>query len=130
MFPSRTKYGCTLRLIVSWTSGSAACTSSRTSRQIACCQSGSASMYWSTRGSWSDDAKPMAWRAGQQAYGVIVQADALLGLSTAIIAPTSRNAAPATFRPEVDVAGGVTRVLVEQLRAVDLSRLTEHVGRL
>jgi mRNA interferase MazF len=63
-------------------------------------------------------------------YGVIVQADALLGLSTAIMAPTSRSAAPATFRPAVVVAGDVTRVLVEQLRAVDLDRLTEHVGRL
>jgi mRNA interferase MazF len=63
-------------------------------------------------------------------YGVIVQADALLGLSTAIIAPTSRSAAAATFRPTVVVAGDVTRVLVEQLRAVDLNRLDEHVGRL
>jgi mRNA interferase MazF len=63
-------------------------------------------------------------------YGVIVQADALLGLSTAIIAPTSRSAAPATFRPEIDVAGDTTRVLVGQLRAVDLDRLDEHVGRL
>lgn len=63
-------------------------------------------------------------------YGVIVQADALLGLSTAIIAPTSPSAAPATFRPEVHAGGEPTRALVEQLRAVDLSRLAEHVGRL
>jgi mRNA interferase MazF len=63
-------------------------------------------------------------------YGVIVQADALLGLSTAIIAPTSRSAAPATFRPEILVAGDLTRVLVEQVRAVDLHRLGERVGRL
>jgi mRNA interferase MazF len=63
-------------------------------------------------------------------YGVIVQADALLGLSTAIIAPTSLSAAPATFRPEIHVAGNVTRALVEQLRAVDLHRLDEHVGTL
>lgn len=63
-------------------------------------------------------------------YGVIVQADALLGLSTAIIAPTSRSAAPATFRPEVNVGGESTRVLVEQLRTVDLDRLDQHVGRL
>jgi mRNA interferase MazF len=61
---------------------------------------------------------------------VIVQADELLGLSTAIVAPTSRSAAPATFRPEVEVAGDATRVLVEQLRAVDLDRLERHVGRL
>jgi mRNA interferase MazF len=63
-------------------------------------------------------------------YGVVVQAEALLGLSTVLIAPTSRGAAPATFRPEVEVAGEPTRVLVEQLRAVDLERLAELAGRL
>jgi mRNA interferase MazF len=61
-------------------------------------------------------------------YGVIVQADQLLGLSTAIVAPTSRGAAPATFRPEVQLAGERTRVLVEQLRAVDIERLGELAG--
>ncbi len=63
-------------------------------------------------------------------YAVIVQADELLGLSTAIVAPTSRSAAPATFRPEVEVAGQATRVLVEQLWAVDVDSLDRHVGRL
>jgi mRNA interferase MazF len=63
-------------------------------------------------------------------YGVIVQADQLLGLSTAIVAPTSRSAAPATFRPEIQLDGESTRVLVEQLRAVDLERLGELAGRL
>jgi len=63
-------------------------------------------------------------------YVVIVQADELLGLSTAIVAPTSRSAAPATFRPEVEIDGHPTRVLVEQLRAVDLDRLDRHAGRL
>jgi mRNA interferase MazF len=63
-------------------------------------------------------------------YAVIVQAGELLGLSTAIVAPTSRSAAAATFRPVITVAGDPTRVLVEQLRAVDVTRLTEHAGRL
>jgi mRNA interferase MazF len=63
-------------------------------------------------------------------YGVIVQATAMLGLSTVLIAPTSRSAAPATFRPEVEVAGELTRVLVEQLRAVDVERLGELAGQL
>lgn len=63
-------------------------------------------------------------------YGVIVQAEALLGLSTAIVAPTSRSAAPATFRPEIDLSGQRTRVLVEQLRAVDVERLDQLAGRL
>jgi mRNA interferase MazF len=62
-------------------------------------------------------------------YGVIVQAEQLLGLSTAIVAPTSRSAAPATFRPEIELAGEATRVLVEQLRAVDVERLGELAGR-
>ena len=61
---------------------------------------------------------------------MIVQADELLGLSTAIVAPTSRSAAPATFRPKVEIDGEPTRVLVEQLRAVDLDRLDRHAGRL
>jgi mRNA interferase MazF len=63
-------------------------------------------------------------------FGVIVQADELLGLATAIIAPTSRSAAPATFRPEIEIAGQTTRVMVEQLRAVDIERLEEFAGRL
>jgi mRNA interferase MazF len=63
-------------------------------------------------------------------YGVIVQADALLGLSTVLVAPTSRSAAPATFRPEVEIDGQPTRVLVEQLRAVDVQRLESFAGRL
>jgi mRNA interferase MazF len=63
-------------------------------------------------------------------YGVIVQAEALLGLSAILIAPTSRSAAPATFRPEVEIDGELTRVLIEQLRAVDLERLGELAGRL
>jgi len=61
---------------------------------------------------------------------VLVQADELLGLSTAIVAPTSQSAAAASFRPEVEIEGQATRVLVEQLRAVDADRLDRHAGRL
>jgi mRNA interferase MazF len=63
-------------------------------------------------------------------YAVIVQADEFLGLSTAVVAPTSRSAAAATFRPEIEVAGVATRVLVEQIRAVDLDRLGDRAARL
>jgi mRNA interferase MazF len=63
-------------------------------------------------------------------YGVVVQADELLALSTAIVAPTSRSAAAASFRPEIDLDGTPTRVLVEQLRVVDVKRLGELAGRL
>ena len=68
-------------------------------------------------------------QAGRR-YGVIVQADELLGLPTVVVAPTSRSAAAATFRPEIQLAGEETRVLVEQVRAVDVERLGDLVGRL
>lgn len=63
-------------------------------------------------------------------YGVVVQADALLPRSVVIVAPTSRRARAASFRPEVDVAGDSTRVLVEQVGAVDASRLGKLAGHL
>ena len=63
-------------------------------------------------------------------YAVILQADELLGLSTVLVAPTSRSALPATFRPEIEIAGETTRVLVEQTRAVDAERLGPTVGHL
>ncbi len=68
-------------------------------------------------------------QAGQR-YGVVVQADELLSLSTVIIAPTSTRARPASFRPEVEIDGQRTLVLVEQLGAVDPSRLGESRGLL
>jgi len=61
-------------------------------------------------------------------FGVVLQADELLALSTVIVAPTSTRARAASFRPEVDVRGERTRVLVEQLGAVDRSRLGDPVG--
>jgi mRNA interferase MazF len=63
-------------------------------------------------------------------FGVVVQSDAMLPRSVVVVAPTSRSAKPASFRPEVEVAGELTRVLVEQLGAVDVQRLGRRVGRL
>jgi mRNA interferase MazF len=63
-------------------------------------------------------------------YAVVVQADDLLGLSTALVAPTSTAARPATFRPTIELAGVETRVLVEQTTVVDPQRLGDSAGRL
>jgi mRNA interferase MazF len=63
-------------------------------------------------------------------YGVVVQSDALMQLSTVLIAPTSTSARPASFRPRIDIAGATTRVLVEQTGAVDLTRLGDYHGHL
>jgi len=63
-------------------------------------------------------------------YGVIVQSDALMRLSTVLIAPTSTAARDASFRPEIEINGSTTRVLVEQIGAVDVNRLGDHQGHL
>lgn len=61
-------------------------------------------------------------------FGVILQADEFLPRSVVIVAPTSRSARAATFRPEIEIGDEPTRVLVEQLGAVDTSRLGKLVG--
>jgi mRNA interferase MazF len=63
-------------------------------------------------------------------YGIVVQANELLPRSVVIVAPTSRSARPASFRPEIAVAGETTRVLVEQIGAVDAQRLGDRSGSL
>lgn len=63
-------------------------------------------------------------------FGIIVQSDALLPRSVVLIAPTSQSALVASFRPEIQIDGERTRVLVEQIGAVDVHRLGDLVGRL
>lgn len=63
-------------------------------------------------------------------YAVIVQSDAL-NLSTVIAAPTSTGSWTSSFHPEIEVRGTRTRVLVEQLQAIDPERrLARRVGRI
>src|SRR5674476_1263583 len=50
-------------------------------------------------------------------YAVELQGPILL--STVIAAPTSTRAAPAVFRPDIDLGGTTTKVLVDQMAAVD-----------
>ena len=65
-----------------------------------------------------------------QRYAVVLQSDEL-NLSTAIVAPTSTSAHPYVFRPEVIVRGEPTRLMLDQLRAVDVEKaIGERVGRL
>lgn len=63
-------------------------------------------------------------------FGVIVQADDLLALSTVVVCPTSRSTQPARFHPEVTVQDETTRVMCEMVGAVDARALGEHVGHL
>jgi mRNA interferase MazF len=62
-------------------------------------------------------------------FGVVVQANELLPRSVVLVAPTSRSARHASFRPQIEVLGENTKVLVEQVGAVDAGRLGDLVGR-
>ena len=62
-------------------------------------------------------------------YVVVVQSDQL-PLSTWLVAPISTAARAASFRPEVEISGRVTRVLAEQTAAVDPGRLGKSAGYL
>lgn len=63
-------------------------------------------------------------------YAVVVQSDDL-PLSTWIIAPTSTGRRAASFRPEIEIDGTKTRVMIEQLTVIDPQvRLGEFAGRL
>lgn len=62
-------------------------------------------------------------------FGVVVQANEFLPRSVVLIAPTSRSARSASFRPQIEVDGEETRVLVEQVGAVDTGRLGDLIGR-
>lgn len=63
-------------------------------------------------------------------YAVVVQSDDL-PLSRWLVAPTSTGRRPASFRPEIEIDGVRTRVMVEQLTVVDPQvRLADFAGRL
>ncbi len=61
-------------------------------------------------------------------YGVVVQSDAMLPRSVILVAPTSQSARAASFRPQVLIDQGSTNVLIEQVGAVDDTRLGDLVG--
>jgi mRNA interferase MazF len=63
-------------------------------------------------------------------FGVVVQSDSFLPRSVVLVAPTSTSAKPASFRPEIEVEGTATRALVEQVGAVDVTRLSDLAGHL
>lgn len=63
-------------------------------------------------------------------FGVVVQSDSFLPRSVVLIAPTSQSAKPASFRPEIDIDGTTTKVLVEQMGAADVTRFGDLAGNL
>lgn len=60
---------------------------------------------------------------------VVIQSDQF-ATSTITIAMTSTRAAPAVYRPEIDVDGQRTRILTDQIYSVDAARLAAFRGSL
>jgi len=56
------------------------------------------------------------------------QSDAFLPRSVVIIAPTSQSARPIVLRPQIEIGGDATRVVLDQIRAVSIDRLKDRVG--
>ena len=73
--------------------------------------------------------KGLGYEQRGRRFGVVVQADTFLPRSVILVAPTSTSARAATFRPEILIAGKTTRVLVEQVGAVDVNRLGKPMGQ-
>lgn len=64
-------------------------------------------------------------------YAVVLQVDELAPLSTWVVAPTSTSAPERSFRPTIQLDGIPTRVVVDQMTAVDhATRLGDFSGRL
>lgn len=62
--------------------------------------------------------------------GVVVQSSQCAWLNTVVLVPASTSAAEAVFRPQVEIRGRRTRLLADQVAAVDRARLGRRLGRL
>lgn len=65
-----------------------------------------------------DLGRPRGHEQGGRRLGLIVSPpDSPLSVITVI--PTSTSAGPSIHRPEVEIAGRITRILVDQIRSID-----------
>jgi mRNA interferase MazF len=62
-----------------------------------------------------------------QRYAVVVTATSFIG-SVVTVAPTSTSARPSLTRPEAEIEGRKCRILLEQMLAVDITKLTNWIG--
>jgi mRNA interferase MazF len=60
-------------------------------------------------------------------YAVVVTATSFIG-SVVTVAPTSASARPSLTRPEAEIDGRKCRILLEQMLAVDITRLNNWIG--
>ncbi|MGB4967008.1 MAG: type II toxin-antitoxin system PemK/MazF family toxin [Candidatus Saccharimonadales bacterium] len=70
-----------------------------------------------------DLGRPRGHEQGGKRYGLVVS-PSNSPLSVCTVIPTSTSARPGIHRPEVQIAGRPTRLLVDQIRTID----TDYVG--
>jgi mRNA interferase MazF len=68
-----------------------------------------------------------AHRQEGRRYAVVVTATAFIG-SVVTVAPTSTSARASLTRPEAEIDGRKCRILLEQMLAVDVAKLTAFAG--
>ena len=66
-----------------------------------------------------DLGRPRSHEQGGKRLGLVLSpSDSPLTVATVV--PTSTSAGPSVHRPEIEVAGRLTRMLVDQIRSIDL----------
>ena len=69
-----------------------------------------------------DLGRPRGHEQGGRRLGLVVSpSDSALSVVTVI--PTSTSAGPAVHRPELEIGGQATRMLVDQIRSIDVNRV-------
>lgn len=69
-----------------------------------------------------DLGRPRGREQGGNRLGLVVSPSES-PLSVVTVIPTSSSAGPSIHRPELDVAGRTTRILVDQVRSIDIDYL-------
>lgn len=69
-----------------------------------------------------DLGKPFGHEQGWERYGLVISLGGG-GWSVVTVVPTSTKAQPTVFRPEIEIAGNKTKLLIDQLRSIDVRRV-------
>ncbi len=77
-----------------------------------------------------DLGRPRGHEQGGKRLGLVISPSES-PLSVVTVIPTSTSAGPSIHRPEVEIAGRLTRILVDQVRSIDVDYLVgDPVGYL
>ncbi|MDR0848971.1 MAG: type II toxin-antitoxin system PemK/MazF family toxin [Propionibacteriaceae bacterium] len=74
-----------------------------------------------------DLGRPRGHEQGGHRFGVVVSpSDSVLTVATVV--PTSTSAVATHFRPEITILGHSTRLLIDQMKAIDVRYIHDLVG--